>query len=168
MNEPKEQHSVDSIMSIPRKSLTPSRRAPRRRREGFSLIEVTAAIGILSFCVIAIMGLVAVALRTSRQSIDKNIEARILQNIRSELLQEPFSALPDEGTVVFDGEAYRLEQTEPDESRKFYEATWSKLPNAILPSAQTSATVVTCKVTILNLVRKETSHHAILLSDNGF
>ncbi len=117
---------------------------------------------------IAIMGLVAVALGTSRQSIDKNLEARILQNIRSELLRKPFSGLPAEGKVVFDGEAYRLEETESDESRKFYEATYKNLPKAVLPSEQTNAKVVTCKVSIVNLVRKETSHYAILLPDNGF
>lgn len=155
-------------MSLPRRFPTRSRCGPRYPRKGFSLIEVTFAIGILSFCMIAIMGLVAVALGTSRQSIDKNLEARILQNIRSELLRKPFSGLPAEGKVVFDGEAYRLEETESDESRKFYEATYKNLPKAVLPSEQTNAKVVTCKVSIVNLVRKETSHYAILLPDNGF
>lgn len=84
-------------------------RFPKKLRQAFSLVEITLAIGILSFCMIPIMGLIPVALNTSRKAMEKNIETRILQNVRAELLQIPFSELPEEGVFVFDADGYRLD-----------------------------------------------------------
>ncbi len=142
-------------------------RAARAGASGFSLIEVTLAIGILGFCMVSIMGLLSVALKFSRQSIDRNLETRMLQNIRAELGQVPYSLLPAEGSYFFDAEAYRL-ASDAGEDRKAYEATYQTVSEATLPSGQTNGRVSTCKIRIVNLLRPGAASHAIILPDNGF
>ena len=50
-------------------------------QSGFSLVEVTLALGIIAFAFVALFGLLPVGLGTFRSAIDTNNEARIVQGI---------------------------------------------------------------------------------------
>jgi len=59
----------------------PSAVRPRKSAEsGFSLVEITLAIGIIAFAFVALFGLLPVGLSTLRGAIDTSNETRILQN----------------------------------------------------------------------------------------
>lgn len=56
-----------------------------RRAAGFTLIEVSLAIGIAALALVALLALVPQGIRTMKQATDKAIEARIHQQIVSEV-----------------------------------------------------------------------------------
>ena len=53
---------------------------PRAKDEGFSLVEVVLAIGIVSFAVISIFGLLTVATDTNKRARDEHSAAQLVQN----------------------------------------------------------------------------------------
>jgi len=61
------------------------------RREGFSLVEVVIALGITSFVIIAIIGLLSVGLQTSRESAEDTNLALMTQTTTALLRSRPFS-----------------------------------------------------------------------------
>jgi uncharacterized protein (TIGR02598 family) len=63
------------------------------RHGGFSLIEVTLAIGITSFALLAILGLLPVGMNTFRQAIDTAVTAQIAQRIVNDAQQTDFDTL---------------------------------------------------------------------------
>lgn len=67
-------------------------RASTKRRRAFSLIEVTLAIGVVSFCMLPIMALLPVGLKEVRGAIVQSGVASIGQQLRSELLGMSFDA----------------------------------------------------------------------------
>lgn len=67
--------------------------AMRVRLGGFSLVEVTLAVGLTSFALLAIVGMMPVGLTTMRQAIDSTVESQITREIRTKVQQVPFSAL---------------------------------------------------------------------------
>jgi len=78
--------------------------APRRRHAaGFSLVEVTLAIGIVSFAMLALLGVVPVGLSTMRQAADRTVESQIVRQIGAEALYTPFSELKTNfsGTTLY-------------------------------------------------------------------
>ena len=68
---------------------------PMKNKNAFSLVEVTLALGIISFGLVAVMGLMPVGLTTMRQAMDASIEEQIVQKIAGEVLLTPFSQLSD-------------------------------------------------------------------------
>lgn len=48
------------------------------RNEAFSLVEVVLALGILTFGVVPLMGLLSIGLQQKRENIDRTVEAQIL------------------------------------------------------------------------------------------
>ena len=51
------------------------------RRAGFSLIEVTIALGIISFALVAIIGLLPVGLNSQKQGADQSRAIQVLNNV---------------------------------------------------------------------------------------
>ena len=60
---------------------------------GFSLVEVTMAIGIISFGLLSVMGLIPVGLDTLRKAMDQTVEAQIVQKLNGKILLTPFGQL---------------------------------------------------------------------------
>ena len=58
-----------------------------RNRDGFSLVEVTLALGIASFCLIAVLGLMPVGIQTNRnatcQTAATNLMATVVADLRA-------------------------------------------------------------------------------------
>lgn len=54
---------------------------PVRRTGGFSLVEVTLAIGMAGFCLLAVMGLIPVALKVQQASIQQTTANQIISQI---------------------------------------------------------------------------------------
>lgn len=65
----------------------------RNAPSGFSLVEVTLAIGIISFSLLTVLGLMPVGLTTLRQATEQTIESQIVQKIGSEVQLTSYSKL---------------------------------------------------------------------------
>ena len=57
-------------------------------RSAFSLIEVTLAIGVAAFCLIAVMGLLPVAIKIQQASVQQTKANAIISQISSDLLAD--------------------------------------------------------------------------------
>ena len=68
-------------------------------RKAFTLVEVTLAMGILAFSLVAILGLLPVALQAVSKAMNLSVQARILQASQTELLSTPFSEFCDTNGV---------------------------------------------------------------------
>jgi len=62
------------------------------RRGGFSLIELTIALGIVGFALVAILGLVPVGMKAFQDAMRLNVEAEIVQTISRELENTPWKS----------------------------------------------------------------------------
>lgn len=62
----------------------------RRGATAFSLIEVTLALGIVTFALVGVIGVLPVAMSSSRQSVDKNRAAATADTVFTSLRSQPF------------------------------------------------------------------------------
>jgi len=63
------------------------------RAAAFTLIEVTIAIGIASFAILSMLGVMVVGLKTLRGAIDTTVQAQITQELVATLKQADFSTI---------------------------------------------------------------------------
>lgn len=68
-------------------------------RGGFSLVEVTLALGVASLCLIAIFGLLPVGLQTNQDAIEQVASADILGHVIADLQATP-ATTPRGGTTA--------------------------------------------------------------------
>ncbi|MDQ3621144.1 MAG: hypothetical protein M3463_01440 [Verrucomicrobiota bacterium] len=73
---------------LPVHSVLPARRA--RRVAAFTLVEVVLAMGVISFCVIAMLGLLTVASQTGRDSLDRTENSLLFEKVINQLKIKPF------------------------------------------------------------------------------
>lgn len=66
-----------------------------RSRKAFSLVEVAIAMGLITFCMVAMLGLLPVGLSTFRAAMEATIESQIVNQIASDAALMPFSKLSD-------------------------------------------------------------------------
>jgi len=133
---------------------------------GFSLIEVTMAIGIFTFCLITIMGLIPVALKTSRASFDKNIETRMVQAVQANLIQKPYSTILINGSFIFDSEGSEI--TLPSSTEIRFRVFYANQNTTSLPASQSAPKLTTSLVTISNTITAAVHTNSLHLPDNGF
>jgi uncharacterized protein (TIGR02598 family) len=60
----------------------------KTRRFGFSLVEVVLALGVVSFAIVAILGIIPTGLQTSHSSQDETRAAQIAQTILSSMASQ--------------------------------------------------------------------------------
>src|SRR5205823_7388168 len=63
------------------------------RQSAFSLVEVVLALGVLSFAIVAILGLIPIGLQTSHSSQDETRAAQIAQSILATFSGQQFNAV---------------------------------------------------------------------------
>jgi len=137
-----------------------------RRKAAFTLVEVAMAIGILSFSLVAIMGLIPVALQASKESIDKSLELEMLQVVRANLLNTPYSDLQDSGRFLFDADAAPVDDGAED-AKVRYRVDYINAASTSLPSEQTALNLRTSRVRIQNAVTGQVRESCLYLPDNG-
>lgn len=74
----------------------------RVRRAAMTLVEVAMALGLTSFALLAVTGLLPVSLNVMRDASRKTVEAQILTSIESELLTAQFDWLDTDRQFFFD------------------------------------------------------------------
>lgn len=84
-----------------------------RLYSGFSLVEVVLALGITSFSLLTILGLLPVGLGVMREANEASTRARIVQKLHGEILLMPFSQLENRfanQTIYFDDAGERVQK----------------------------------------------------------
>lgn len=80
---------------------------------GFSLIETVIALGVTSFGLIALLGMVPIGIISSRSSLERSTGAIIAQNVISDLNQRTWSTLTNEH-LYFNDEGRTVSADDPD------------------------------------------------------
>jgi uncharacterized protein (TIGR02598 family) len=89
--------------------------AARFGSAGFSLVEVVIAIGILSFAMVPLLGMLPTGLNTFRNSIDRSVSTQIAQQILNEARQTDFTNLSSlQGNRYFTEEGDPTTETSPN------------------------------------------------------
>ena len=73
--------------------VNPSLAPKPRQSQGFSLVEVALALGIVAFAFVSLFGLLPVGLTTFRNAIDTTNESRIVQSFVSKVIATDFENL---------------------------------------------------------------------------
>ena len=109
--------------------------APKLLR-GFSLVEVTLALGIITFGLIAVMGLLPTGLRLAKQSADEVAAVSIMTGISVSL--ENAGASANFGNATFTADGMRIPKTaDAAYVAKYatYAAKWDIRSNSVPPTA---------------------------------
>lgn len=97
-------------------------------RAGFSLVEVTLALGVAAFCLIAIVGLLPLGVQSNQNTISQTAAASVLSSVIADLRAtpkaNPTSSLYDItfGTaklLYFDGEGRSVSPADPNASPRY-------------------------------------------------
>ncbi len=113
------------------------------RTLGFSLIEVTMAIGLISFAMLSIVGLMPVGLSTLRNAMNQTVEGQIVQKMSGRFLLTPFSQLrtnySTSQSFYYDQEGEEV----PGAGTAAFKVTAFPPANAIYPGSSNAPTSVT-------------------------
>ena len=95
---------------------------------GFSLVEVTLAVGIAAFCLIALFGLLPLGLQTNQNAISQTAAASVLSSVVADLRATPKSnptsplyevTLGTAKLLYFDGEGRSVSPTDPNANPRY-------------------------------------------------
>ncbi len=166
-------------MNLSAKSIPSLRRSALRRclsgHGGFTLVEVTMAIGIISFAFVATIGLLPVGLSVSRQAIETTIQSQIVQQLTTQALQTDFSQLENLGNPQKTEPYYFDDQGKATgEAGSLYKATFQPVPlTTDLPAGVSTRKLKTVTISIENTrgsaaqAAANAKKFTILIPDNG-
>lgn len=95
---------------------------------GFSLVEVTLALGVAAFCLIALLGLLPLGVQTNQGSISQTAAASLLSSVAADLRGTPRTSLtsPQYGIsfgtakfLYFDGQGRAVTPTDPNATPRY-------------------------------------------------
>jgi uncharacterized protein (TIGR02598 family) len=139
-----------------------------RTASAFSLVEIAIAIAILSVGVVSIIGLLPVAMNSSRQSADRICEIRMLETVRAALLGMPSSELNGPIEFTFDVEGEQLTGPAQTGARRYYTIETDLQATTQLPGTQTTAKLFTAQLKIKDLIRHQERTASLHLPYNGY
>lgn len=103
---------------------------------GFTLVEVTLALGLVSFSLVGLMGMLPVGLSNFREAMEIQTQTRIAQQIAAELQLTPFQTLSDGTFQTGFPRFYNDEGAAVSEAESLYTVT-ATLPGSLeLPGGQ--------------------------------
>jgi uncharacterized protein (TIGR02598 family) len=98
------------------------------RSAGFSLVEVTLALGVAAFCLITLFGLLPLGVKTNQNSISQTAAAAMLSSVMADLRATPRTSLTSRqyeitfGTpkiLYFDAEGQAVTPADPNTSPRY-------------------------------------------------
>jgi uncharacterized protein (TIGR02598 family) len=135
---------------------------------GFSLVEVTLALGIAAFCLIALFGLLPLGIQTNQSSISQTAAASVLSSVAADLRATPKTSLTSlqyditfgtAKSLYFDGEGRTVAPTDAYATPR-YRVTITFPPS---PAGAFAPTFVSLKVSWPALVDPATTTPAGLI-----
>lgn len=143
---------------------------PRSRR-GFSLVEVTLALGIVSFAMMTLMALIPAGLSSFQQAASLTVEAQIVQSIRTDIALQKFTDLQDADSTQYYYDSLGGATT-ARAGDQVYTATLTLQPlsnydkNSSLYPLDASTAVV-AQIEIASKINPKTHRYTILVPNNG-
>lgn len=106
-------------------------------RRGFTLIEITFALGVISVAFVGLLGLLPLGMQTFRSAVDTSIRTQIAQRVVSDAMQTGFTNLVSTppSDRFFDDQGNEVSQ-----SPSLYHVRVRVSPSTDLPSQSTSET----------------------------
>jgi uncharacterized protein (TIGR02598 family) len=113
---------------------------------GFTLIEVTLALGVVAFAFVSLMGLLPVGMQAFRSTIDTAVRSQIVQHVTTDATETDFDTLTSGtclsgSTLLTSGSAYRYfddQGTEVPQSNSIYQVWVQVAPATQLPAPVSS------------------------------
>ena len=138
-------------------------------RGAFSLVEVVVALGVLSFSLVAILGLIPIALQAIGTTVQNNAQMRIVQATRTRLLNEPFSSLPLPATTIYTYtvEGLAIEDTPQNSPLIRYRVKMTFSDKIDVPGGELKS-VRRVTLTGSNVITSSTYESYFHLPDNGY
>lgn len=133
-----------------------------RPRQGFSLIEVTLALGIVSFAMVTLLGLIPVGLKSFQSAMRVTVESQIVRAVVTDI------NLKDYSTLGFTEYFFDVEGTpEQTSSKPVYTASLS-FQSGVEGMALDASSVRVATIDITSTVNpKRVSHYTVLVANNG-
>lgn len=139
------------------------------RKGGFTLVEVTLAVGIAAFAVLSMLGVMAVGMTTMKSAVNDTVHTQITREVVGDLRQANFTQLTNASTVStwqwdFDNRGLPLDR---NNQNKIYAATVAVNPAQLSGGAQ-NPNLLLVNVTIRNLTEPEHPHVvSTFIANNG-
>ena len=89
----------------------------------FSLIEVTIALGVAAFCLIAVIGLIPVGVKTNRDAASQTAATNIMAKVVSDLRATPKCTTPSRQYQINLGNACSQPQVTPNPATLYFDGT---------------------------------------------
>ncbi len=102
----------------------------RSASSGFSLVEITLALGIVAFVLIAVLGLFSVGLDSSRRSASDTVISQVVNQVLSDI-RTP--ALPAPGSAALEFYYNEKGATVPQQEAVYKVSLYTQSPGAVLP-----------------------------------
>ena len=144
--------------------------AHNRRQAAFSLVEVVMALGIAAFCLVALLGLMPVGLKTVRDARGDALRAEVLKAMGNIAQQTDYSLLGNLAgkKYYFDINGLVVSSASAD---AIYEAVLStgtvNVPSSSTSTALAGATSVTVAIRRSANTNSEATTHTLFISNNG-
>ena len=113
----------------------------------FSLVEVTLALGVVTFALLAIIGLIPVGLTAMKNSIDETVTSLILQDVRERLSTLPFDTAKAVPVYYYDSKGIFVNTQPPNLDPQAYFRVDVKLGPPSSPPPNSSLLVAVTKIT---------------------
>lgn len=144
-------------MATGRRSISGS---AKRKAYGFSLVEVVSSLGIVSFGLIALLGLLPMGMQVSREARESTAESQINQYLSNLVRQTAADRLPDildPRIFYFDRQGLPVSE---DSAERFYRAnlTLSSQPATATDTVYLSASLSTVQVSLRKCHGSEAAH----------
>ncbi|MDR0534466.1 MAG: Verru_Chthon cassette protein B [Verrucomicrobiales bacterium] len=139
----------------------------KNKSNGFSLVEVVLALGILVFCLVALLGLLPMGIQSFRSAMSMTVESQIAQSLSSDLQLTDFSNLRA-GTYYFDDQGMLLSDApNAADARVIYTATVT-LQDLDSPADLPSTAVVNAMIEIVNKsTPNKKSDYSVIVANNN-
>jgi len=143
----------------------------KSRPHGFSLVEVVLALGICSFVLIAVMGLMAVALQSSKQAVQLTQSGKIVQSVSSHLLQAGYTnltSLSSDPTWSYDYEGIDRGVANSGAGQEHYTMTATPNVGVQLPGATGPNTNIMSFKLVTKTLDGSTVTNVVSVADTGY
>jgi uncharacterized protein (TIGR02598 family) len=119
----------------------------KARKGGFSLIEVTLAIGVVGFALVSLTALLPIGLESFHKAVDASVRSQIVQRIFNDALQTDFNTL----IATAPADRYFDDQgNEVTQQNSIYQVRVQIMPETALPAAATNVNLATIQIKIAN------------------
>jgi uncharacterized protein (TIGR02598 family) len=166
-------------VSLPKRRLLPAQ--PKRRCCAFSLVEVVLAMGVVSFCLVALAGIIPVGVNTLKAAMQQTVERQVVQQLTSQIQLEPYSQITNYANQTFyydDAGVFLTNAPTPAPADAHYSVTTTLNPPVYPGSANSPATVYltnsmyavqlqVVSAPSVNAAVKNTNDYVIIIPNSG-